>query len=67
MRTEIFRRITAVAVAATLATGLPKTLLAGCVNQSYPNGTQTITCCGDGMCCTTTWRGSVMIAPAACF
>jgi len=66
MYQRIFRRIAAVGIIFAATAILPKALLASCVTQNYPNGTQTITCCGDTACCTTTWRGSVKIAPDVC-
>jgi hypothetical protein len=39
-------------VAAAVSAMVPQALHA-CVTQNYPDGTQTITCCGDTACCTT--------------
>ena len=40
---------------------MPQTLEA-CINKYNPiTGIQTITCCGDTKCCTTTWHGSELI------
>lgn len=45
-----------------MATMIPQALEAACINKYNPiTGIQTITCCGDVKCCTTTWHGSELI------
>jgi hypothetical protein len=58
---NLLKRVTGVAAVVAVSAMVPQALHA-CVTQNYPDGTQTITCCGDTACCTTTWRGSELIS-----
>jgi hypothetical protein len=58
---SLLKRVTGVVAALAMSALMPQALNA-CVTHNYPNGTQTITCCGDTACCTTTWHGSELIS-----
>jgi hypothetical protein len=55
----MLKRIAGSAAVLVASAMMPQALQAACINQYNPiSGVQTITCCGEVKCCTTTWHGS---------
>jgi hypothetical protein len=58
----MLKRAAGAAAVSVMSAAMPQALQAACLNQTNPvTGIQTITCCGETVCCTSTWHGSELL------